>query len=189
MTEKVSEGQWLLLDACCLINLLATGITQEILWALPWRCGVPRYVAEKEVLRLAPASRQAEPEEATVIRSAYLATLDGLEILDLESEAEITELVRFATVLDDGEAAACALAVARRGGVATDDRKALSVLGRWAPQVPTLETPEILFAWARTSAPADAEVGMALRSIRDRARFVPRPGAPHCEWWWELLRG
>lgn len=188
MVAKAGDAQWLLLDACCLINLLATGSIQEILTALPWRCAVPRYVAENEVLRLAAANRPVEPENPTVIRSGDLATIAGLEILDLESEAEIAELVRFASVLDDGEAAACALAVARGGGVATDDRKALATLARWAPQVPRLETPEILFAWAQASASTELEIGALLRTIRDRARFVPRPGAPHCEWWWDLLR-
>lgn len=77
----------------------------------------------------------------------------------------------------------CAVAVHRGAVVATDDRKALRVLGREAPQVPTLQTPELLYEWARLAKPPKRHIADALHAVRDRARFYPRRDAPRSEWW------
>lgn len=166
MTIGLSEGSLLFLDACCLINLLATDSVDEILGSLPYRLAVSRYVAVEEV------------------RGRPLP--ESVAVLDLEGEAEAAELVRFATLLDDGEASVCALAVVRGGGVATDDRKALAVLRRLAPHVPTVQTPELMHEWARRSDVPEERVRRTLRDIRERARFHPRHDAPHHAWWVRL---
>src|SRR5436305_9461663 len=119
------EESLVLLDACCLINLLATGRCEEILRRLPYRFATSRLVATREVL------------------SQRLESMESLALLDLATEDEVAGFVRFAAELDDGEASVCALAVVGHGTVATDDRKALRVLGRIAPHIASLQTPEI----------------------------------------------
>src|SRR6185295_9973892 len=142
------EGRLFLLDACCLINLLATEHAGEILETLSYRCAVPRFVAEKEVLRF---SRKSTGGEQRPISLAEIRAEIGVEILDIESPAESAELLRLGELLDEGEANACALAVGRHGGVATDDKKALALLARMTPEVPTVQTPR---SFSRPSRPA-----------------------------------
>lgn len=188
MPRAKCEGRLFLLDACCLINLLATEKAGEIVEALPYRCAVPRFVAEKEVLRFGLA-RAGHGEVQRPITLAQIRAETGVEILDIESPLESAELRRFGELLDQGEANACALAVGRDGGVATDDKKALALLARTAPEVPTLQTSEILYEAFSGNRWTDLEVRRMFRAIRDRASFIPRRGAPHFDWWTKLLGG
>jgi len=171
------ESGEVFLDACCLINLFATDRPGEILAALPHRFAVSRYVAEKEVLRV------RTPEGPRRFTVEELAHAGHLAIFDLESEAELAQWVRFASVLDDGEASICALAITRGGRVATDDRKAIRILGEQQPEIRVLQTPELLHAWAHEATVTEKELRQTLAATRERARFIPRRDVPHAEWW------
>jgi hypothetical protein len=114
--------------------------------------------------------------------------MESLALLDLATEDEVAGFVRFAAELDDGEASVCALAVVGHGTVATDDRKALRVLGRIAPHIASLQTPEILHAWAHITHASDRDVAETLLAVRRRGRFHPRRDAPRFEWWESFLR-
>jgi hypothetical protein len=181
-------GSLLLLDACCLINLLATGCIEEVLFRLPYRFATSRLVVTKEVLSLARIDGTEGPLEREVIPATRLESIESLSVMDLQNDREITNFVRFATNLDDGEASVCALAVAHDGGVATDDRKALRVLGQTVPRVPTLQTPEILYEWAQLSQVPENDLTNVLRAVQSRARFFPRRDAPRFEWWASYFR-
>jgi hypothetical protein len=183
MSNKEAEKTVLFLDACCLINLLATNQTEEILAVLPFHFATSRLVATREVLALAYDTAEESPLEREVIPTSALEDLASLTLLDLTTEREFADFVRFASVLDDGEASVCALALAHGGGVATDDRKALAVLNREEPQVLTVRTPELLYDWAHLSGAPPSEVARVLRSIERKARFRPRRGVPRFEWW------
>jgi hypothetical protein len=186
MLSDFPEGSLLLLDACCIINLFATGYFEEILHRLPCEFAASRLIARNEVLRLSAAA--GAQLESQAIPPARLGGSKEIGILDLRDEEEIAWFVRFAADLDDGEASVCALAVMRGGAVASDDRKVLGLLRRITPQVPTIQTPELLWEWARLSQVPDDLIGTVLRSVRDRARFVPRRSAPHFAWWAQFLR-
>lgn len=161
------------LDACCLINLLATDRFREILTALPHRFATSRYVLETEV------RSTGFPEHLDAA---------GVSVLELATDEGYEELVRFATVVDDGEASVCALAILHSGSVATDDRKVLRVLTERSRPIPILQTPDLLFQWAEQTGASENEIRRSLRAIRDQARFVPRKDAPHADWWWSFLR-
>jgi hypothetical protein len=183
MARKAAKRTLLLLDACCLINLLATDRMKEILTRLPFRFATSGFVATREVLAIAHDTDEELPIEREVIPTSVLENLEPLALLDLATEQELADFVRFASVLDDGEASVCALALAHGGGVATDDRKALTVLNREEPQVLTVQTPELLYDWAHLSGAPPSEVARVLRSIERKARFRPRRGVPRFEWW------
>src|SRR3954452_17677345 len=165
MAGKAAKGTLLLLDACCLINLLATDRIEEILACLPFRFATSRFVATREVLAIAHDTDEGSPLEREVIPTSVLENLASLTFLDLTTGQELADFVRFASVLDDGEASVCALALGHGGGVATDDRKALTVLNREEPQVLTVQTPELLHDWAQLSGVPATEVGRVLRSV------------------------
>lgn len=183
MYRKGSEGKVLLLDACCLINLLATGHLEEVLGILPFLFATSRLVATKEVLAIARDVDEQAPIEREVIPASALEHSENLTLMDLSTDQELGDFVRFAAELDDGEASICALALSHGGGVATDDRKALRILKREAPEVLTVQTPELLHDWALASKAPAPEIARVLRSIERSARFRPRPGAPRFEWW------
>ncbi len=186
MSAKPAEGTLLLLDACCIINLYATGQIEEIFRHLPYRLAASRLVVEREVLTVRRAMDAAgnpdrEPVSLTTLESSGL-----LAIMDISSYEEKAEFAGFAAELDDGEASVCALAVIHGGAVATDDRKALRILS--SRGMPALQTPELLFEWARRAQVPRAQVGEVLRTVRDLARFYPRRAAPHFLWWNSFFR-
>jgi hypothetical protein len=188
MDSRSTEDRLVFLDACCLINFFATGHVEDILRDLPLRFAVSELIADREVLTLRPGTVSSGSPEREAVSVRALETAARLEIVELESDEELTEFTRFAAELDDGEASVCALAVVHGGAVATDDRKALRVLGRTQPPVPTLQTSELLFDWARQAQLSADEVRKVLQAVRDRARFHPRRSAPHFLWWSGFLR-
>lgn len=183
MAWHLPEGARVLLDACCLINLLATGRLEDILRTLPCDFATSRFIATNEVLSLRSSPAPGAPVEREYIPSERLECSDCLVILDASDQEEIAEVVRFEEELDRGEASICALAVIRGGVVATDDAKALRVLKRLAPRVPTVQTPELLHEWARLARLSNDEIGKALRDVRQRACFYPGRNAPRFDWW------
>lgn len=191
------EGDLVLLDACCLINLFATGCTEEVLRALPHRWAVARYVVEEEVLEitLEDGDESSSSDRGRVPLHPLLAELVGKRILeefDISSPEEEAELVRFATELDDGEAHTCALAVVRRGRVATDDKKAIRILrsvwkGHGQESEPVLRTSELLFSWAGAQGIGESDLVRIVRAIARRASFFPPKDDPYFERWMGLL--
>lgn len=149
-SRREGRGALVFLDACCLINLFATGRAEEILQALPHRFAVARFVVEEEILEIdaEEGTEASASESGRVSLHPLLADLvekGGLEKLDITSEEEEPELVRFTAELDDGEAHTCALATVRAARVATDDKKAIRVLrsaweGQGQEEEPVLRT-------------------------------------------------
>jgi hypothetical protein len=178
VTSGALTSPLLVVDACCWINLFSTAHIEGIVTALPWRLAVSRYVAEVEVLSVLTATGSEERCDFAKLRTNGLVS-----ICDVETVEEKRELVRFASHLDDGEASVCALAVVRGGAVATDDRKSIRILGRFAPDVPVLQTPELLHAWAMRAEPTRDLLRKTLHGIQSRARFSPRSDVPFFRWW------
>ncbi|MCP3958219.1 MAG: hypothetical protein GY719_10240 [bacterium] len=188
MSHRPGEGALILLDACCVINLFATERAGDILVQLPYRFAVSKLVADEEVLSIRHVADPDGSVERERVSPRSLEEMDDLTVMDIATPEEQDRYARFAIDLDDGEASACALAVVHGGGVATDDKKALRVLEKVSPRVPTLQTPDLLFEWALLSNTPEAEVRRMLRAVRDRARFFPRRVAPHFSWWAGFFR-
>jgi predicted nucleic acid-binding protein len=176
------------LDACCLINLFATGRVEDVLARLPYRFAASQFVVDHEVLALAAGVRPDGSVEREVLSPRDLEASGHLAVLDIEGAQEQAEFVRFAAELDDGEASVCALAVVHGAAVATDDRKALRLLAQPGVGVATIQTPELLFEWARLARGSNTEVAAVLRAVRDRGRFYPRRDAPRFAWWDAFFR-
>lgn len=180
MPTSVRGDSLVLLDACVLINLLATNRFEEILGELSYRFATSRLIVEREVMSLVEISGTGSSDDRVVIPPARLKNTKDLLVLELSTDEELTDFIGFASELDDGEASVGALAIHRGGVVATDDRKALRLLSHRAP---VLQTPEILWEWADRSAATRKEVAEVLQLVRRRARFHPRWDAPRFDWW------
>src|SRR5579872_4108000 len=117
-----------IIDACCLIDLLASGHTEAIMRASGYVWHLP--VAVQSEVQFV---RQADPlQPGTIIRvTADLSGLFGSGVVtpcQCENQTESDLFTRYATQFrSDGEAMCLALAESRGWLVATDDRKAIRI--------------------------------------------------------------
>ena len=174
------------LDACCLLNLCATRQPENILRTLPLRAAVAEMAAgEVRFLRRGGAGPDANGRDAIDLQPLISSGL--LTLLRLETDQEIATFVQFAADLDDGEAMTIALALRRGLAVATDDRKALKLLARYAPHLPTFTTAGLLHQWAGIQQPSLEELRRVLLDVQERARFAPGRHDPLQGWWQAAL--
>lgn len=172
-------------DACCLINLYASGEVTKIVGAT-----AEEFYVVEQVRNEALTIRQPDPEDISKLVQVPIdldeAVREGFfRECRLEQEAELEAFVRFATQLDDGEASCLALAEQRGWTVATDDRKAIRIAG--GSNLSVVTTPELIRQWKQFESPPDAEVAEVLRRIERFARFRPHRSSPFHVWWVDLV--
>ncbi|MBL9164646.1 MAG: hypothetical protein JNL18_18100 [Planctomycetaceae bacterium] len=171
-----------IIDACCLINLYASGSAAEILAA----SGGVYYVSD-EVRGEALTTRRPDPLDPPKLQTQPIDLTAGLQAgwlnaCSLEGSEEFDAYLEFAQQLDDGEASCLAIAKARQWKVATDDRKAIRICSEHGIQVIT--TPELVKRWAEKSKPTDIRAVIA--NIERFASFRPGRTHPLHPWWLEF---
>lgn len=186
MAPDDPRGRRILLDACCLINLFASGRIEEILSVLPSRFCVAEKVTEEALYILLEDEGEDVTAEREVISAQPLITAGLVAVMRPESEEEEAAYIDFAVDLDDGEAMTCALGVRRSFDVATDERKAIRILGERAPNVVVHTTASLIKAWADLSQADRQIVRRTLQSIQIRGRFRPGRQEP-LQTWWETM--
>ena len=135
----------LILDACVLINLLATAQLRQVAAACQARFVLVQEVAtETFFLR-----DDAAPEGRTKVDLDLLIAAGDLEVVALDPN-EFDAYVGYAARVDDGEAASIAVADARNWPLATDDRAALRLLDDIHVVQQRYTTPSLLRIWAAT---------------------------------------
>lgn len=176
------------IDACCLIDLLASGQAEPILRATGFTWHLPSAV-ESEVRYL----RQYDPGQPSqlVTVAADLSGLVAAGVLtrcDAENEEERARFIHFAAHFrSDGEAMCLALAERRAWTVATDDRKAIRVARRAGLVV--VSCPELVKGWADATRADQSALKKVLEDIQLLAQFKPNPSMPACQWWLKQLAG
>lgn len=184
-------------DACCLINLLATDcvLSQPALQkkksqgplqphevaSLGLVLHVPPGVADESLYVLRPDHDDPAKLLKTPIDLEPYFSGGILQRCDIEGEDETAYFVGFASKLDDGEAACVALAKNRGWLLATDDRPATALAAKEG--VTVLTTAELLKRWATVTKASKKEVVAALANIQRFAKFVPRLKSPESAWW------
>src|SRR5262249_24890736 len=144
----------IILGACCVLNLAATGSFEEILRGLPYRFHVgSRARREVQWLRF-PGLHERGRVDLTRLFERGLLLEESLQ--HPQEEAEYVELSQ---VLDDQEAEAAALAVTRSYALATDDRKVRRVVSERSGPLFLCTTLEIVRAWQVCSAVSDLVLG------------------------------
>jgi hypothetical protein len=169
--ERDVPGQ--IVDACCLINLYASGSPLAILRA--WDGGL--FVSDLVRGESLFVRREDDVDKTLLVPEAIdltRAVADGLlQECQLASEIEAEHFIRFAAVLDDGEALCLALAKCRDWVVATDDRKAIRVATD--ENIATITIGRIPAArrtrpWRRSSGESNATLASALEKARRSTR-------------------
>lgn len=168
-----------IIDACCFINLYATGDLRGFLRASGCNWHVPTVALAESLFVRAPADADEDTLEPIVAQPLIDEGL--LKPVDIEGDAEAGWYVRLAADLDDGEAMALAISKVRGWTTATDDRKARRIAARL--DIPVVTTPELMRQWAERAALPSPVVRKLLRHIVVRARFSPADDAPGSVWW------
>lgn len=168
-----------LLDACAVLNLYATGRMDELLSALGSPVAITD-VVRQEALFIRRAGVGDDADERDSVDLTTLIEQGALSVIGDQFEAELTEFIMIAAMLDDGEASTIATAIHRGISVVTDDRKAIRVI---AERVPVITTPEVIKAWVVSAHPRAEEVREIIYLIEQRARYIPPRSHPLRDWW------
>lgn len=167
----------MLVDACVLINLLATDRIADIAARNDAAIVIVREVAD-EAFFLRPDNPAAARTPVDLIA---LCTAGVIEVIDLDDD-ELELFVAYAAVVDDGEAATISVGVLRALPVATNDRGARRLIARENLDLELHDTAAMMRRWADTGV-AVADVAAALAAIERRANFIPRVGDSSSTWW------
>jgi hypothetical protein len=174
------------IDACCLIDLLASGNLEAILCASGLTWHLPSAVrAEVQYRRQHDPARPGKTVNLPVDLSA-LISLGVLKGCDPQNQQEIERFTHYAALFRaDGEAMCLALAEQRRWILATDDRRAIKVAKQVGLTV--MSCPEIVKAWPDTNKLAHTALRQVLHDIQVLAQFKPSPNMPERQWWLDEL--
>ena len=169
-----------ILDACVLINLLATGRAQDIMSESGYQFGICS-VVKNESIYLRASDSSAPPEEMKL--DPYVES-NSLIVYELSGDAEKVLYVDYAAELDDGEAMSLALVYSRGFNLASDDRKARRLfMQEIADSKRLLSTSQILKDWSENPGLDPAELKHVLTEVSRRGRFFPNSGDTHFAWW------
>lgn len=174
------------IDACCLIDLLASGDAEAILRASGFNWQLPSAVqAEIQYRRQYDPAQPGKTVNVPVDLSAMIAS-GLLTVCNPQTQQEMDRFTHYATVFrSDGEAMCIALAEQRKWVVATDDRKAIRVAQQAGLTV--VGSPELVKAWALATGPDQAALNKLLQDIQVLAQFTPNPATPEYQWWVDAL--
>lgn len=173
----------LVLDACVLLNLIASDRASEIFLAQGRRILVGERAA-KESFYLRSTD---DPLERRPVDLSALIDASALEIVSIEGENETEMFIDLAAELDDGEAESLSVALIRGYTVATDDRKARRVFSSHCSDgVELLSTPEIVHRWVERCSVDNDAARKTLENIRRKASYHPTVVEP-CSAWWNMI--
>lgn len=174
------------IDACCLIDLLASGDAEAILrangfsWQLPSAVqGEVQYVRQHD---------PTQPGKLVKVPATLLGLIGSgvLSLCDPQNQQELERFAHYATLFrSDGESICLALAEQRGWVVATDDRRAIRMAQQAGLSV--VSCPQLVKAWADAATPDQAALLRVLQDIQTLAQFKPNPSMPEYQWWIDQL--
>lgn len=174
------------IDACCLIDLLASGEAEAILLASGFTWRLPSAVQIEVQYR-----RQYDPAQPgktvnVLVDLSGLITAGVLIICSPQNQRELDQFTHYAANFrSDGEAMCLSLAEQRQWVVATDDRRAIRVAQQAGLTV--VSCPELMKAWVDATGPDPIALRDVLQDIQVLAQFKPNPSMPDYAWWVNAL--
>jgi predicted nucleic acid-binding protein len=174
------------MDACCMLNLLATGRELEIVRALDLLLlETPQVNREPMYLSTAPDEdgvRRREPASTDALRSAGF-----LRTYALSTEELINAFVLAAARINDADASCIAVAGILAVPFATDDRKERKIAAELFPEVVILSTLDLIQEAALELAWSTSELVNVATNLRWRGNFAPPRRDLRGEWYLALL--
>jgi predicted nucleic acid-binding protein len=184
--RRASSAQPAVIDACCLIDLLASGHMEAILRAAGFDWQLPSAVqGEVQHVRQHDPAQPGQFLKVAVDLSSVIAS-GVLHVCGPADQTEQDGFVHYAAQFrSDGEAMCIALAEQRGWALATDDRKAIRVAQQAGLTV--VSCPVLLKRWADAMKPDQATLWKVLLDIQVLAQFKPSPAMPEYRWWVDEL--
>jgi predicted nucleic acid-binding protein len=174
----------LLMDACGLLNLLATDRLEEIALAHNAVFWVPQLILKREVKYLHALENGGRGQRVEVDLSAEIERGLIVPIKRPSDDEVLTSFeIRRNARIGPGEAIAIATAIHRGGVVVTDDRRAITVMLERAPNVARLTTSQVVRKWCEYRLMSSTEIERTLHAILTRSRFTPAVDDPEFSWW------
>jgi predicted nucleic acid-binding protein len=176
----------IVVDACTLLNVLATGRETEIASALRLHFVVgERAHDEVKTLRTLPdesGARAVVPADTSRLRAAGLLRLTTIEVI-----GGTDAFVNCAAHLRDEDAEAVALAVTLDLPLATDDGRERKIARQLYPQIELRSTLGLVRAFANHAGLDDVAVRELASDLRWRGNFLPPRGDPDAGWFVRAL--
>lgn len=174
----------LALDACVLLNLLATGVVDQILAPAAQRIFVCDLVRDESFY----LKNDDGSDEPVLIDLQTYFDQKIIHLCSLENALERQAFVDFAAQLDDGEAMTIAIALSRSMFLATDDKKARRIFRENTSHGGTLlSTSDLVREWAETNKRSFIEIKSILIRIETIARYFPPQSDNNYGWWNSFL--
>jgi hypothetical protein len=176
------------IDACCLIDLLASGDAEAILRASGFTWHLPKTVqSEVQYRRQYDSAKPGRIANVPVDLSGMISS-GVLTVCDPQNQQELDQFTRYAAIFrSDGEAMCLALAQERKWVVATDDRRAIRVAQQAGMTV--VSCPALVKMWADAIGLDQAALNRVLQDIQILAQFKPNSTMPEYRWWVRALAG
>lgn len=177
----------LAIDACCVLNVLATRLELEIVQA----CDLSLLISDRAhgealFLHTAPDDdgvRSKEPASTERLRAA-----GRLEIRSLDTDPLVDAFVECAAQLRDQDASCVALAGVLGLPLMTDDAKEQRVAREVFPRIEIVSTLAVLHDAVRNLGLSDDGQLRLAADLRWRGNFAPPRKDPLSSWYADLLR-
>lgn len=177
-----------ILDACSAISLSATNRIESILRCMNCDIYIAEHVKRREVKFLFNPVTQLYD---IPIDLEPMHTLGLMQTTTWTPGQEALDVLNFAAYMSKGkpsknmgEAISGAIALSRDWTMVTDDVDATKFFNEPSHRLSLLTTMDLIRYWEVSNKIPALEVGEALRSIRNNARYGPPPKNHHLLSWW-----
>jgi predicted nucleic acid-binding protein len=180
----VNQKNYLIIDACVLLNLIATGIMQEILSVIAQNSMICVLVKDESLY----LRKEDDINENESVNIDELINQGVIQICDCETAEEQELFVNLAASLDDGEAMSLAIALSRNWQLATDDKKARRIFKENNLNNDFLiSTTDLIKVWAESENISDDIIKSILLKVERKASFRPPKSDINLLWWNYIL--
>ena len=180
----MNQKNYLIIDACVLLNLIATGIIQEILSIIAQNSMICVLVKDESLY----LRKEDDVNENESVNIEDLIKQSVIQLCDFETIDEQELFVNLAASLDDGEAMSLAIALLRNWHLATDDKKARRIFKENNSNDDFLiSTTDLIRVWAESENIPDSELKSILIKVERKASFRPPKSDPNLPWWNDIL--
>ena len=193
MTNSLSQlmQKDMILDACTLISLSATGQLPSILNCLPGEIYVSSFVEKVEVKYLF----NPVTDESDIKIDLNSVKAQQLLKVTRPTPSEALDVLHFVSILtqkipgkNTGEAVSGAIAKSRNWTMATDDKGAIEFFSEPLQKVGIVTTFDIVKYWIDAQALPWADIQQILHLIKVHARYGPPPKTHHLRAWWHSFK-
>lgn len=179
-----NQRDYLIIDACVLLNIIATGIVQEILNVVAQNSTICILVKDESLY----LRNEEDISELESIDIDDLVNQNIIQICDCETINEQQLFVNLAATLDDGEAMSLAIALSRNWHLATDDKKARRIFTENSQDNQLLiSTSDLIKEWVECENIDDLTIKSILLKVERKASFRPSKSDINLQWWNNIL--